>query len=150
MRLGPKSKQKIEVFFREYLGDPEFRLPEVRIYSGRAAQFIVGLTGADGITFGRRVYLMKRVVGKNARNLTMVDEELAVHEIAHTIQYRRDGFFGFLWRYLRAYWRNLREKGDYGARGRALAYLNIPYEIEAREIAASFVNWSRDRKRKTD
>lgn len=146
MRLGPKSRAKIEQFFREYLGDENFRLPEVRIYSGRAAHLIVGLTGADGITFGRRVYLVKRVVSKNERKLRMVDEELAVHEIAHTIQYRRDGFFGFLWNYLRSYVANLRKRGEFGSRARAFAYYNIPYEIEAREIAASFVNWSRDRK----
>lgn len=147
MRLGSKSRKKIEEFFRGYLGDPEFLLPDVRIYSGRGARLIVGLTGADGITFGRRVYLVKRVVSRNLRNMTMVDEELAVHEIVHTIQYRRDGFFGFLRRYVAEYLRNLRQGNGFGPRARALAYYNISYEVEAREIAASFVNWSRDRKK---
>ncbi len=56
---------------------------------------------------------------------------LLAHEIAHCRQYRAAGVWRFRLQYLRAYFAN-RLRGM----SRREAYLNIPYEIEAREIEA--------------
>lgn len=80
---------------------------------------------ADGIALGRRVFLRMPREGD-------WPIDLIAHEVAHVAQYLRDGTLPFLWRYLRAY-----------AAGRARglddhrAYLAIPYEVEARAVAAT-------------
>ncbi|MGF1469475.1 MAG: DUF4157 domain-containing protein [Sandaracinaceae bacterium] len=84
--------------------------------------------GADGITLGTEVFVPKRVYGR-AGELPL---DLVAHEVAHVAQYLRDGTLPFVARYLLAF-----------ARGRARgltdrqAYLAIPYEVEARRVAAA-------------
>jgi uncharacterized protein DUF4157 len=56
---------------------------------------------------------------------------LLAHEIAHCLQYRKYGTWRFRARYLACYFKN-RLRGM----SRREAYLNIPFEIEAREIEA--------------
>src|SRR5262245_38711092 len=56
---------------------------------------------------------------------------LLAHESAHCLQYRKHGTWGFRARYLASYFKN-RLRGM----SRREAYLNIPFEIEAREIEA--------------
>jgi uncharacterized protein DUF4157 len=56
---------------------------------------------------------------------------LLAHEIAHCLQYRKHGTWRFRGRYLSSYFKN-RLRGM----SRREAYLNIPFEIEAREIEA--------------
>lgn len=50
------------------------------------------------------------------------------HELAHIAQIRREGILTFYSKYLWYYFKNLRRY-----RNSHQAYLNIPYEIEARE-----------------
>jgi Domain of unknown function (DUF4157) len=54
---------------------------------------------------------------------------LLAHEIAHCLQYRKHGTWRFRARYLAAYFKN-----RFRGMTRREAYLNIPFEIEAREI----------------
>jgi hypothetical protein len=82
---------------------------------------------AHAITLGNHVYIQRSLFGPAGE----VDLSLVVHEVAHVVQYMRDGHMTFLLRYLRDYADGLRRGlADYDA------YLAIPYEIEARHVAA--------------
>jgi len=74
------------------------------------------MSGVDGITIGRRVYL--------ARD----DETLLRHELAHVKQIAEAGVFTFYWRYAIEYIRNRRS-----GMSSADAYRNISFEREAVE-----------------
>lgn len=146
MKLGEKSRRKIEEFFREHLNDASFRLPEIYFYAGGFSRILTRLLVIDGITIGRRIFIFADNIRCADDGRKILNDELAVHEIAHVLQYRRDGFFTFLRRYLNYYRENLKRFGSSNKRLRALAYYEIPYEIEAREIASRFSSWSRNRK----
>jgi hypothetical protein len=83
---------------------------------------------ADGIALGRRIFLRHELFGPDGS----VPIDLVAHEVAHVAQYLRDGTLPFCLRYAGAY---------AAARARGLddhrAYLAIPYEVEARAVAAS-------------
>ncbi len=64
----------------------------------------------------------------------------------HVIQYKKVGFVKFLYKYLRDYWVNLRKKEKWNAASRRTAYLEIPFEIEARDAAQKFLEWKEKRK----
>jgi hypothetical protein len=145
MKLSEKSRQKIEMFFREYLRDQNFRLPEVRFYAGKFSRHFTRVLKVQGITFGRRVLILPELVWKSEGNRHRLDEEIVVHEITHVLQYRREGFGRFLWKYLRDYRKNLRKAGERNFNTRLEAYLMIPFEIEARQTAADFVAWSKNK-----
>lgn len=82
---------------------------------------------AHGITLGRHVYIQRQLFGPAMQ----LELSLVVHEVAHVVQYMRDGHMTFLMRYLRDYADGLRRGlADYDA------YLAIPYEVEARHVAA--------------
>jgi hypothetical protein len=83
-------------------------------------------TRASGITLGRQVFIRREHFGDDG----VIPLELLAHEVAHVVQFLRDGTVPFLWRYLRDYARGLtRGLGDRSA------YLAIPYEVEARRVA---------------
>jgi hypothetical protein len=149
MKLAETSRLKIEEFFREHLGDDQFRLPEIYFYGGRLTRALTGYLKIEGLTVGRRVFILPRNFWFCENRKRRLDEELVVHEIAHVLQYRREGFWPFLWKYLQSYRRNLKNKPNRDAHSKAQAYLEIPYEIEARKTAAKFVVWSRKRKEKS-
>lgn len=146
MKLGAKSNQKIERFFREYLADDDFRLPEIYFHGGRLTNLLTSALKIEGITIGRRIYIFPANFWRGENRKIRLDEELAVHEIAHVLQYRREGFFKFLWLYLKSYRTNLQKQKKWNAAAHSLAYFEIPFEIEARQIASEFVIWSRNRK----
>lgn len=146
MKLGEKSHKKIEEFFREYLADDDFRLPDVEFYGGQFTHFLTKFLKIEGITIGRRVYICPANLNYSESGKLRLDEELAVHEIAHVLQYRREGFFRFLWLYQKSYYDNLRKKGKRDLYAKAEAYLEIPFEIEARQTASKFADWSKNRK----
>lgn len=82
---------------------------------------------ASGITLGSHIYIHERHFGPGG-SLPLA---LVVHEVAHVVQFIREGHATFLARYLRDYSLNLlRGMSDYEA------YLNIPHEIEARQVEA--------------
>ena len=148
MKLAETSHRKLEAFFREYLNDETFRLPQTYFYSGKFTNLLTSLISVHGITFGRRIFITSRLLSFNQNNLLKLPEDLAAHEITHALQYRREGFIKFFYKYLTSFWRNLRKRGKWDAVSRQNAYLEIPFEIEARRVAAKFVKWNSDKRRK--
>lgn len=86
--------------------------------------------GAAGMTIGRLVLVTRDDDRTGAR-------KLLAHELVHVGQFHEHGFVGFLWRYLidygRGLWRHRRHRA---------AYLDIPFEREARTLAK---RWSDSR-----
>lgn len=146
MKLSEKSRKKIEEFFRDYLRDETFRLPEIHFYGGRFAHYLTARLKIEGITIGRRIYIFPENFWFSESRKLRLDEELVVHEIAHVLQYRREGFFKFLWLYQKSYYANLRKKKSRDALAKSEAYWEIPFEIEARQAASKFAAWSKKRK----
>jgi len=85
---------------------------------------------ADGMTIGRFVLLRGDRIEDRASTLL-------AHELVHVRQFAEMGPIRFLSAYLGAYVRNLRR-----TRNHHQAYLDIPLEIEAREVAAQ---WQKQR-----
>lgn len=83
---------------------------------------------ASGITLGSRVYIRAQLFDRHGR----VTMDLLAHELAHVVQFMRDGTLPFLQRYLWDY-----TCGRFRGLGDLEAYLAIPYEIEARRVAAA-------------
>lgn len=83
-------------------------------------------TRASAITLGKKVYIRREFFSDEGE----IPLDLIAHEIAHVVQFERDGFIPFLFRYMRDYARGLaRGLGD------RQAYLAIPYEVEARRVS---------------
>lgn len=143
MKLAAASRNKLELFFREYLSDDSFQLPQINFYAGKFAELFTLLIQVHGITFGRNVFIRPSLITKDSANRQKLALELAAHEIAHVLQYKNVGFIKFLFRYLVNYWQNLKKQKKWDADARHEAYLQISFEKEARAIAASFVEWNR-------
>jgi len=148
MKLSEKSRKKIEDFFREYLENEEFNLPEIYFYGGKFTHYLTSALKIEGITIGRRIYIFPENFWLSENQKLRLDEELVVHEITHVLQYAREGVLRFLRLYLKSYYSNLRKKKKWDIYARAEAYLEIPYEIEARQAASRFAAWSKNRKNK--
>ncbi len=143
MKLAKSSHQTLETFFREFLGNENFDLPVIHFYVGKLTRIFTSIIKVHGITFGRRIYIMPSFVALNRNNQLKLPENLVAHEITHTLQYKREGFFRFFYKYLMSFWRNLQKQPDWSVMSRQEAYLQIPFEIEAREIADKFVEWNK-------
>ncbi len=89
---------------------------------------------------------MPDLISKDFENRRKLPLELAAHEIVHVLQYKKEGFFKFFYKYLTGYWKNLKGKKSWNFDSRYAAYREIPFEREAREAAAEFVVWNRKRK----
>ncbi len=138
--LSKTSHSLIEEFFRDYLGDSDFELPTVHFATGYAARFAAAVLRIQGLTIGPLVLIAPALLDRIDER-TILPRDLVVHEIAHVIQYRQFGLFGFLRRYFGAYLANIRKEGSFSAKTRHAAYLAIPFEIEARQTAYDFVRW---------
>jgi DNA repair photolyase len=141
MRLARSSHQRLETFFREYLNDEAFQLPEIYFYVGRFARVLTNLINVHGITLGSRIFIKPILLSLNQNNLPKLPEDLVAHEIAHVLQYKREGFIKFFYKYLTSYFGNLRKKKNWSGYSRHQAYLEIPFEIEAR--AEKFTEWNK-------
>jgi hypothetical protein len=146
MKLSENSRKKIEEFFREHLADESFRLPEIYFYGGKLTHLLTSGLKIEGITIGKRIYIFPGNFWKCENGKLRLDEKLVVHEITHVLQYRREGFFKFLWLYQQSYYANLKKKKTRDPFARSEAYFEIPFEIEARQIASKFAVWSKNRK----
>ena len=80
--------------------------------------FIPRIFKASAVTLGSHIFYVQ------AQN--QISPRLRRHEMVHVEQYRKDGFFGFLYRYLKTYFK-LRMQG----KSHIIAYYSIPYEEEA-------------------
>lgn len=95
---------------------------------GSLPDAVVGLApGLGAITLGRRILIRADLVDGD-RDVLL---DLLAHEVVHVAQWRRLGPAGFLVRYLADYGR-LR----LGGLGHTDAYLRIPAEEEARQVAS--------------
>lgn len=141
MKISRDLHRKIENYFRFYFKDETIKLPEVEIFVRRGAWLFSRLFIVNGITFGRRIFIRPELIKRSADNRLMISKNLLVHELTHTIQYQKEGFFGFLFNYFKAYFTNLRKKRKWDIYSRAESYLEIPHEIEARDSAARFIEW---------
>lgn len=82
--------------------------------------FLPRLMKVTAVTLGRHVFY--------AIDSKMITNRLRIHELAHIEQYKKLGFFLFLYRYIKEYI-FFRKKGH----DHYYAYLNISFEKEARE-----------------
>lgn len=146
MKLSESSHRRLEDFFRVYLENESFTLPKVHFYTGKFTAFLTRMISVNGITFGRKVLIMPALVSLNQKNQKKLPDDLIVHEIMHVIQYSEQGFLKFLYQYLKSYWDNLRKIGEWNFAARRRAYLDIPFEIEAREAADEYLKWKEKQK----
>ncbi len=137
----------MEEFFRFYLKNERFKLPKIQFYTGKFAARLTKTISVHGITLGRNVLILPTLITYNRKNQKKLPEDLLVHEIMHVIQYREKGFARFLCQYSKSYWDNLRKIGEWDFSARRRAYLNIPFEIEAREAAEEYLKWKEKQKR---
>ncbi len=80
---------------------------------------------ASGITLGSNIYVRHSLFGRQGQ----LPLYFVTHEVAHVVQFLRDGTYPFLTRYLGEYgWMRLRGIDDRSA------YLAISYEREARRV----------------
>jgi hypothetical protein len=147
MRLSENSHRRLEDFFRFYLKNDAFKLPTVHFYTGKFTALLTRAINVNGITFGGKILIMPALVSLNRKNQKKLPDDLIVHEIMHVIQYANQGFIKFLYRYLKYYWINLRKTGEWNLAARRKAYLEIPFEIEAREAADEYLKWKEKQKR---
>jgi hypothetical protein len=146
MKLAEDSQQKLQTFFREILSDENFRLPQINFYAGKFTRMFTLILQVHGITLGRHIFIKPNLITKDFENRRKLSLELVAHEIVHVLQYKKEGFIKFFYKYLTSYWRNLQTKKNWNADSRQEAYREIPFEREAREIAAKFVEWNRNKK----
>ena len=105
---------------------PGFDLSRIRIYEG-IPRYVVGVSkvGPIGYTDRNRIYFAP----DHYRVDTLEGLALIAHEIVHCQQYHKLGTWRFRAEYLAAYFKN-RRRGMIAQE----AYLNISFEIEARDI----------------
>jgi Domain of unknown function (DUF4157) len=116
MRLPQEARNLLAPFF------PGFDLAEVCIFEG--IPWYV-LSRPEGYADRNNIYLLPGLY-----QVGSIDGlALLAHEIEHCRQYRKHGTWHFRARYLTAYFRN-----RLSGMSRRDAYLNISFEIEAREI----------------
>lgn len=143
MRLSKNSRLELEDFFRKFYEDENLKLPEIEIYARRGSRLVTKLTSVLAITFGSFIFVKPDLITRDAKNALCISKELLAHEIAHVLQYRKLGWFGFVYTYLKGYWKALKTKEKWDFNSRTQAYLEIPHEVEARTCAVEFIEWRR-------
>lgn len=147
MNLAKDSHQRLEEFFREYFQDENLILPKIYFYGGNFTRFFTYFIKVHGITLGRRIFILPKLISINHAAEPRLSEKLAAHEITHTLQYQKYGFFGFFYNYFKSFLSNLRNKKKWDLMSRQEAYRDIPFEIQAREVADKFVEWNCNKRR---
>ena len=141
MRLATESQQLIETFLAERFGLETLKLPPIHLYRGRVASWLTRTFKIRAITFGPHIFVESKLVVRDENGRLSIPGWLIAHEAVHVWQYKRAGFFGFLFSYLRGYWRALRAQQRWGGEARMAAYLAIEEECDAREAQAAFEDW---------
>lgn len=140
MHLDQLSHRRFEEFFRDFYGDDELVLPKIHIYSRRGSWLITTILKINGITIGRHIFIQPQFTWRDSQNRLCAPKDLIAHELTHSVQYARQGFFGFLKSYLGDFWKLLRKTKKWDFDSRHQAYLEIPQEIEARRAARIFIS----------
>ncbi len=112
------------------------------IYRGPVARWVTRTFGILAITFGRRVFVAPKVVGHDRSGRLTVPARLMAHEATHVVQYAQAGFAGFLFSYLREYWRALSKQTGWGKTARQAAYMAIRQEREAYDAERAYALWT--------
>ena len=141
MFLSRTLHRRLEVFFREFFDDEHLRLPKIEIYCGRGARLITKIINVHGITIGRFIFIKPDLIYRDDFARLCISKELLAHEATHVLQYRNLGTLKFLYCYLSSYFVNLRGRKNWNFVSRMHAYLEIPFETEARAGGAKFVEW---------
>ena len=141
MRLATESQKLIEAFMAERFGLETLKLPPIYLYQGRVADWLTRAFKIGAITFGRHIFVATRLVARDESGRLSIPGWLIAHEATHVWQYQRAGFLGFLFSYLRGYWRALRAQQMWNGEARMVAYLAIAEECDARESESAFEDW---------
>lgn len=141
MKLARESHRRLEEFFREHLDDARLKLPPIYIHSGHIASAVTKQLKVGAITFGRHIFLSPSRVTKGDE-LTTAPGWLIAHEATHVLQYEREGFLRFFFKYLTGYWRALRASGKWDYEARMKAYLTIAEEQSAHAVERAYQDWS--------
>jgi hypothetical protein len=141
MKLARESHQRLEKFFREYFDDPQLRLPPIYLHRGRIARLITKQLRVGAITIGSHILLAPDRVVEADGNLT-TRGWLVAHEATHVLQYEREGYVRFFFRYFYGYWRALSAGGKWNREARLKAYLAIEAERIAHEVERAYQAWS--------
>jgi hypothetical protein len=149
MKLSASAHQEIESFLREHTGEPDLKLPHFSIHAGRGARMLMWFVRMGAITLGSHVFVSRALVWRDELGRLRVPGRLVVHEAIHVLQYEKKGFLGFLYLYLRGYWRALREGRSWNAAARMAAYLKIIEECEAREAEHAYSQYEKAVNRQT-
>lgn len=137
MRLAEDSRVELELFFREFLRDENVRIPRVWFYAGRGARWLTLAGRVGAITLGRRVLVAPSFLSRGEGGAG-IPGGLAAHEVAHVLQYERNGVLRFLPRYLFEYCAGLWKAGKLDAASRMSAYRGISFEQEAHAAERAF------------
>jgi hypothetical protein len=141
MKLARESHQRLEKFFREYFEEPQLKLPPVYLHRGFVARLVTKQLSVGAITFGRHILLSPDRVTEEGGTLG-TRGWLVAHEVTHVLQYEREGYLRFLYRYLHNYWRALLGSGKWNREARMNAYLSIEAERVAHEVERAYQAWS--------
>jgi len=141
MKLARESHRRLERFFREYFDDPQLKLPPIYLHRGRIARLVTKQLRIGAITIGRHILLSPNRVTQAEGNLC-TKGWLVAHEAAHVLQYEREGYVRFFFRYFYGYWLALRAGGKWDREARMNAYLAIEAEREAHEVERAYQAWS--------
>ncbi|MGI8468017.1 MAG: eCIS core domain-containing protein [Pyrinomonadaceae bacterium] len=138
MKLSRKLHRQLESFFREFFDDRNLRLPEIEVYGNRGARLVTRILGVHGITFGRFIFIKPDLICRDDSKRFRISKELLAHEATHVLQYQKFGTLRFLYRYFKSFFVNLRCGKSWNFDSRTQAYLEIPFEGEARAGGAEF------------
>ena len=141
MRLSPEAHEEVESFLKEYMGEQGLKLPRFSVHAGAGGRVVMWFVRMSAITLGRHVFVSPPLVRKDSEERAILAGRLVVHEAVHVLQYEERGFVGFLFKYLRGYWRALWLGKSFGAAARMAAYMEIEEEREAREAEHAYAGW---------
>lgn len=139
MKLSRPLHSQLENFFRDFFDDANLQLPEIEIFCSRGARFVTKLISVHGITFRRFIFIKPDLMCRNSESKLCISKNLLAHEATHVVQYQKLGTLKFLYRYFKSYFVNLHGGKNWSPHSRMQAYLDIPFEAEARAGGAEFV-----------
>ncbi len=141
MRLSESATSLFTKFFEDCKRCEGFEPFEIQVYVRRGSKILTSILMVDGITIGRHIFVSPKLVSRDANDLLRISKTLIAHELVHVFQYRRLGFLKFLYVYVNDFWKIFRKKKKWNLKTWFDSYLEIPHEIEARDVASEFSVW---------
>jgi hypothetical protein len=141
MKLSPNTHQIFTDFFSECNFCEGLEFPKVQIYSRTGAKILTKIIAVDGITFGRHIFVNPKFVKVDKNGNLVIQKKLLAHELVHVMQYEKLGFWGFLRKYFKDFWRIFKNKEKWSFVTWFESYRDIPHEVEARHFASNFMEW---------